>query len=88
VASFLRHGEEARFVKKLPLKLVIVDQEIVMFAMEDPIVGRSDMTIMVIENTQLAKLLKLAFEALWSSGETFEEACERLGLAYSRTALA
>src|SRR5437867_78691 len=24
VAAFLRHGEEARFVKKLPLKLVIV----------------------------------------------------------------
>ncbi len=79
VASFLEHGEEARFVKKLPLKLVIVDESIVMFAMEDPIVGRTEMTIMVIENVQLAKLLKLAFEALWSSGETFEAACARLG---------
>ena len=88
VAAFLRHGEEARFVKKLPLKLVIVDEEIVMFAMEDPIVGRSDMTIMVIENTQLALLLKLAFEAIWNSGETFETACERLGLPYNQLARA
>ena len=88
VASFLRHGEEARFVEKLPLKLVIVDEEIVMFAMEDPIVGRTEMTIMVIENTQLAGLLKLAFQALWTSGETFEEACERLGLPHGLLALA
>ena len=82
VASFLQHGEDARFVDALPLKLVIVDEEIVMFAMEDPIVGRTDLTIMTIENTQLARLLKLAFESIWNSGETFEEACERLGLPY------
>lgn len=88
VASFLRHGEQARFVETLPLKLVIVDECTVMFAMEDPIVGHTDMTIMVIENTQLARLLKLAFEALWDSGETFEDACERLGLAYGAPVLA
>lgn len=88
VAAFLQHGEEARFVRVLPLKLVIVDEEIVMFAMEDPIVGRSDMTIMVIENTQLAQLLKLAFDAIWNSGETFEAACERLGLPYNQLARA
>jgi HTH-type transcriptional regulator, sugar sensing transcriptional regulator len=88
VASFLQHGEEARFVKHLPLKLVIVDETIVMFAMEDPIVGRTDMTIMVIENIPLAKLLKLAFEALWNSGDSFMAACERMNLPYDLTMLA
>jgi sugar-specific transcriptional regulator TrmB len=88
VASFLRLGEEARFAESLPLKLVIVDSEIVIFGMEDPIVGRTDMTIMVIENRQLARLLKLAFEALWNSGETFEEACARLGVPCDPPALA
>ncbi|MBV9790629.1 MAG: TrmB family transcriptional regulator [Chloroflexi bacterium] len=78
VDFFIRHGEEARFVEHLPLKLVIVDEEIVMFAMEDPIAGRTDLTILVIEHKQLAKLVKIAFETLWSRGESFEAACSRL----------
>jgi sugar-specific transcriptional regulator TrmB len=81
IEYFMQHGENARFVAQLPLKLVIVDEEIVMCALEDPIAGRTDLTIMVIEHKQLAQLVKLAFEALWSRGETFAEATERLGVA-------
>lgn len=77
---FIQHGEQARFVEELPLKLVIVDESTVLFAMEDPLAGRSELTYMVIENPQLARLLKLAFESLWEQGETFESACRRLGL--------
>ncbi|HEX6609077.1 MAG TPA: helix-turn-helix domain-containing protein, partial [Chloroflexia bacterium] len=54
VAYFLQQGEQARFVAHLPMKLVVVDEAIVMFAMEDPIAGRTDLTIMVIEHPQLA----------------------------------
>ena len=36
---FIEAGEEARFVDELPLKLVIIDETIVMFGMQDP-VGR------------------------------------------------
>jgi hypothetical protein len=53
--------------------------------MEDPIAGRTDLTIMVIENPQLAAVLKIAFEALWVQGETFEAACARLGMAVPGT---
>jgi sugar-specific transcriptional regulator TrmB len=81
VDYFIRHGEEARFVEHLPLKLVIVDEEIVMFAMEDPIAGRTDLTILVIEHKQLAQLVKIAFETLWKRGETFDAACTRLELS-------
>ena len=45
-----------------PVYDVIVDEEIVMFAIEDPIAGRTDLTILVIEHKQLAKLVKIAFE--------------------------
>jgi hypothetical protein len=62
------------------MKLVVVDEEIVMFAMEDPIAGRTDLTIMVIENPQLAAILKIAFETLWTQGQTFEAACRRMGM--------
>jgi sugar-specific transcriptional regulator TrmB len=81
ITLFIQHGEEARFVAQLPLKLVIVDEEIVMFAMEDPIAGRTDLTIMVIKNAQLAQFLKLGFEAIWSGGDSFEQASARLKLS-------
>jgi HTH-type transcriptional regulator, sugar sensing transcriptional regulator len=80
VEHFMRHGEQARFVEHLPLKLVIVDESIVMFALEDPIAGRTDLTIMVIKHRQLAQVMKPAFEAVWAKGETYEQACARLGL--------
>lgn len=79
VAAFVQRGEDARFVDFLPMKLVIVDERIVLFAMEDPLAGRTELTIMAIENHQLAQSLKMAFEAAWSRGDTFDEACERLG---------
>jgi HTH-type transcriptional regulator, sugar sensing transcriptional regulator len=78
IADFLRQGEEARFVDHLPMKLVIVDEAIVMFAMEDPVAGRPDLTIMVIENPQLAFALKLAFNTIWAQGVPFDVACARL----------
>jgi sugar-specific transcriptional regulator TrmB len=74
LSAFTRQGEEARFVAHLPLKLVIVDEAIVMVAMEDPIGGRTDLTIMVIENSQLAHLMKTAFEAVWAQGLPLAEA--------------
>ena len=86
IYSFIQRGEEARFVESLPLKLVIVDEEIVLFGMEDPLAGRTELTIMVIENPQLARTLKLAFEALWVKGETFEATCARLGVSVPRLA--
>jgi hypothetical protein len=80
VELFVRSGEDARFVEQLPLKLVIVDEEIVMFAMEDPIAGRTELTIMVVEQKQLAQMMKLAFEAMWAQGDTYDQAVERLGI--------
>ena len=42
VRRFVEVGEEARFVEALPLKLVIIDESIVMFGMEDPVAGNGD----------------------------------------------
>ena len=40
-----------------------------MFTMEDPVAGGDGLTIMVVEHPALARLLKLAFERMWESGE-------------------
>jgi sugar-specific transcriptional regulator TrmB len=77
VRRFVQVGEEARFVAHLPLKLVIIDEKIVMFGMEDPVAGSSELTMVVVEHPALANLLKIAFNAVWEQGLTFDEAAER-----------
>ncbi len=74
VRRFVEAGEEARFVEQVPLKLVIIDEAIVMFGMQDPVGGSSELTIMVVEHPALASTLKLAFGAVWDDGLTFAEA--------------
>jgi sugar-specific transcriptional regulator TrmB len=77
VRRFIDAGEEARFVDQVPLKLVIIDEAIVMFGMQDPVGGASELTIMVVEHPALASTLKLAFQSVWDDGLTFEEAFDR-----------
>jgi hypothetical protein len=77
VRRFIELGEEARFVPELPLKLVIIDETIVMFGMEDPVAGSSELTIVVVEHPSLASVLKLAFEAVWARGLTVDEVAQQ-----------
>jgi sugar-specific transcriptional regulator TrmB len=86
VRRFLEAGEEMRFVPELPLKLVIIDETIVMFGMEDPVAGSADLTIVVVEHSSLAKVLKTAFDAIWNSGLTFDQAYDRLVNRRAQTA--
>lgn len=81
VRRFIESGEGARFVPELPLKLVIIDETVVMFGMQDPVGNRSDLTIMVVEHPSLATVLKTAFNAYWDRGLTFEEAARRVPAA-------
>ncbi len=77
VRRFIEAGEDARFVDEVPLKLVIIDEAIVMFGMQDPVAGREELTIMVVEHPALAATLKLSFDAVWSAGLTFEQAYDQ-----------
>ena len=74
VERFIDAGEEARFVDSLPLKLVIIDETIVMFGMQDPVASGRDLTIMVVEHPNLAQTLKTSFESTWAQGLTIEQA--------------
>jgi len=80
VRRFMDAGTEARFVERLPLKLVIIDESIVMFGMDDPVANSDAVTIVVVEHPALAVTLKLAFEATWSRGLTFEQARRLAGV--------
>jgi sugar-specific transcriptional regulator TrmB len=86
VRRFIEAGEEARFVEEVPLKLVIIDEAIVMFGMQDPVGGPSELTIMVVEHPALARTLKMSFEAVWSEGLTFDQAYDRYVTRATQTA--
>ena len=74
IRRFIDAGEEARFVDHVPLKLVIIDEAIVMFGMQDPVAGTEDLTIMVVEHPALAHTLKLAFNRVWEQGLDYDAA--------------
>jgi sugar-specific transcriptional regulator TrmB len=67
-------GQEARFVPELPVRLVVVDEAIALFGMQDPVAGATDVTIVVVEHPALATTLKMAFTAVWDRGLTFDQA--------------
>lgn len=71
VRSFIAAGEQARVVEELPLKLVVIDERVGMFTLEDPVAGATGLTIMIVEHAAVARLLKQAFDAVWASGEPF-----------------
>ncbi len=86
VRRFVEAGEQARFVDRLPLKLVIIDETVVMFGMEDPLAGPEALTIVVVEHESLAQVLKVAFNTIWDGGLTFDDAYQRYVTRQSRSA--
>jgi hypothetical protein len=74
IRRFAEAGEQQRFVAELPLKLAIMDQRTVVFAMSDPAAGQARLTTVVVEHPALAQVLKLAFESVWGTAMTYEQA--------------
>jgi HTH-type transcriptional regulator, sugar sensing transcriptional regulator len=74
VRQFVEAGEKARFTEELPLKLVIIDERIVLFGMEDPVEAGPELTMLVVEHPALAQVLKVAFMQVWETGMDFDEA--------------
>ncbi len=81
VRHFIELGEQARFVRSLPMKLAIIDERIAMFTLSDPVAGQDDLTSIIIEHADLAALLKVAFETVWAGSLTIDEAYTELEIA-------
>jgi len=64
-------GEEARVMKKLPMKMVILDRRIVMLALTDPVSKRTSLTTQVVEHRDLASGLRMLFDTLWEQAEHY-----------------
>ncbi len=87
IQRFITAGEQARFVEELPMKMGIIDERVVMLAMVDPVAGDTGLTTLVIENVQLARCLKIAFEQVWAVGVDFATAPTRHDAKAARQAV-
>jgi sugar-specific transcriptional regulator TrmB len=68
VKKSLSLGQQARVVEKLPIKMLIFDQERVMFALEQPVPESNELTMIYIEHKQLAEACSILFYHLWDQG--------------------
>ncbi len=76
VKSYEKAGEEIRVVEHLPLKLHIFDEKTVVFALENRLTPRSNLTTMIIEHEDLAHTLKENFQVYWDKALTLDEFIE------------
>lgn len=73
VKKSLKFGQQARVVKKLPIKMLVFDHERVMFALEQPVPELSELTMIYIEHKQLAEACSILFYHLWDRGVDINE---------------
>jgi sugar-specific transcriptional regulator TrmB len=73
VRKSLKLGLQARVVKKLPIKMLVFDQEKVMFALEQPVPDSNELTMIYIEHKQLAEACSILFYHLWDQGQDISE---------------
>jgi len=66
-----RHGEEARVVKELPMKMGVFDSRTVLYALADPVSRQTSLTSQIVEHRDLAKALTILFETLWNEAEDY-----------------
>jgi len=69
--SGVRHGAEVRVLERLPMKMMIFDSRVVMFALEDPVSKQPALTTQIVEHRALAESLKILFETLWEQAEDY-----------------
>lgn len=73
IEAFQRLGEETRLVKELPMKLVISDDFITMFSLNDRVSLTSSFTSIIVNHPSFAAALKTVFESYWKIGITLKE---------------
>ncbi|MGB5286960.1 MAG: helix-turn-helix domain-containing protein [Ignavibacteriaceae bacterium] len=69
VKKSLKLGQQARVVERLPIKMLVFDQEKVMFALEQPVLVPNELTMIYIEHKQLAEACSMLFYHLWNQGQ-------------------
>ena len=73
ISSWAAAGEESRIIEELPMKMIIFDEKITMFSLNDPISLKPSITTMIINHPSFAMALKYVFESIWEKAMPFQE---------------
>ena len=73
IEIYMEAGEEIRVAYELPMKMIIFDKRIALFALRDKITSKPSLTTMIIEHPDIAKALKETFNMYWQKAMTLEE---------------
>jgi HTH-type transcriptional regulator, sugar sensing transcriptional regulator len=65
-------GEQARAIPQIPIRMMIFDERVVVFILEDPILHKPSRTTQIIEHRSLARSLKILFETIWNRADDLE----------------
>ncbi len=80
IKHFDKAKEEIRITEKLPLKMVIADNNVVMFTLHNKMDKKNNFTSVVIEHSDLTNALIELFDIYWERSMTLEEFLERKAL--------
>jgi HTH-type transcriptional regulator, sugar sensing transcriptional regulator len=64
-------GEISRVIEKLPMKMLVIDERVVMLPLEDPVTTATSFTAQVVEHSSLANGLKILFETMWKQAQDY-----------------
>lgn len=73
VESYEKLGEEVRVINELPMKLVISDEMVSMFVLENRVSLNMGLTAMIVTHPDFAKMMKFVFTTYWDLSMTLEE---------------
>lgn len=73
IEAYQKVGEESRIIKNLPMKLVISDETVTMFALNDRVSLLPSITTMIVDHPSFANALKMVFQGYWVSGILIED---------------
>jgi HTH-type transcriptional regulator, sugar sensing transcriptional regulator len=73
IEMYEKIGEEVRIFEELPMKLVISDENITMFALIDRVSLKPSFTSLIVNHPSFTKATKEVFERYWEKGITLNE---------------
>lgn len=60
-----KYGEQLKVIKSIPIKMVIYDQEMVIFPLQDVLKDPDELTIILVQHKQMVSACRMLFDSLW-----------------------